>query len=420
MLRLLISLGRFMRRIKYFIVIIAAALILGSLFPAEAGLVFPDVGQENWYFNAVNSLYNAGIVSGFKEDGLFHPNDTLKASQFIKMLFYDTDIEPIEGEPWWMPYYKAGVEAKLLDPTVFTEAMMDENITRYQVAQLISGLNLKIDVPEGFKAAADTDRIYAAIADLDEIPIQYTEAVITVYAYGIMQGHADGSFHGDGYLTRAQAAQIVNKLFDEELRTPMLIYQEDIKEADDEWFADALILGNSLVGGLLEYGEIQSCDFAYCNGVSVFGLSEADLTLRDGSRSSLIKVLSGKTYGKIFLIFGTNEMSAGSETFYNYYSALIDVIRKYQSAAVIYVHNTPPVNEALVKYPEAINNENVFRTNEVIAKLAYDKALKLVDLNGLLSDAEGSLPKDATWDGVHFQPSVYTSWSRFLRLAALI
>jgi hypothetical protein len=32
------------------------------------------VGQENWYFNAVNSLYNAGIVSGFKEDGLFHPN----------------------------------------------------------------------------------------------------------------------------------------------------------------------------------------------------------------------------------------------------------------------------------------------------------------------------------------------------------
>ena len=45
-----------MRRIKYFIVIIAAALILGSLFPPKP--VISDVGQENWYFIAVNSLYN--------------------------------------------------------------------------------------------------------------------------------------------------------------------------------------------------------------------------------------------------------------------------------------------------------------------------------------------------------------------------
>ena len=419
MLRIVIILGKFMKRIKFIIVILVAALILGSVFPAEAGLVFPDVGQNNWFFTAVTNLYNAGIVSGYKEDGLFHPNETLMASQFIKMLFYDTEIAPIEGEEWWQPFYKAGVEANLLDPTIFTPEMMDKPLSRYQVAQLISGLNIKINVPEGFKAVADTDKIYAAITDLYNIPVNYADAVINVYANGIMQGNEDGTFNGEGQLTRAQAAQIINKLYVEELRTPMLKYVEDIKEADDEWFSDALILGNSLAGGLLQYGGIESCDYAYCNGVSVFGLSEADLTLRDGKATSLTKVLNAKTYGKIFLVFGTNEMAAGTEQFYNYYCALIDVIRKYQPEAIIYAHNTPPVNESMVESPDSFNNTNVVKTNEVISRVAVDKSLKIVDLYGLIADINGSLPKDATWDGIHFQMPIYESWGQFLRLAAL-
>ncbi len=407
-----------MKRIKIFIIILFAVLTLGSVFPAKAGLVFPDVGQDKWYYTAVTSLYNFGIVNGYS-DGLFHPDDTLLASQFIKMLFYDTDVLPVEGEDWWQPYYKAGVQASLLDPTIITADMMDKPLSRYQVAQIISGLNIKISVPEGFKAVADTDKIYAAIKDLYSIPVNYTDAVINVYAYGIMQGYTDGAFHGEDSLTRAQAAQIINKLYAEELRTPMLKFVEDIKEADDEWFSDALILGNSLAGGLLQYGGIESCDYAYCNGVSVFGLSEADLKLRDGSTSSLIKVLKAKTYGKIFLVFGTNEMAAGTEQFYNYYCALIDVIRKYQQEAVIYVHNTPPVNESMVESPGSLNNANVVKINEVISRVAADKSLKIVDLYGLTADINGSLPKDATWDGVHFQIPIYESWGRFLRLAAV-
>jgi hypothetical protein len=37
------------------------------------------------------------------------------------------------------------------------------------------------------------------------------------------------------------------------------------------------------------------------------------------------------------------------------------------------VHNAPPVNETMSKYPEVFNNENVARANEVYRRVAEEK-----------------------------------------------
>jgi hypothetical protein len=409
-----------MRRFKLLtglIAVIAAAVLLSSAFTTGAGGNFPDINEGDWYYSAVTRLYNSGVVNGY-DDGYFYPNETLTAAQFIKMLFYDTDIPYTEGEEWWRPYYQAGVEAGIIDETILTEAAMDYPLNRYQTAQLISSLGVVSSAPEGFKAVPDTALIRSAIADLSSMPPDYMNAVMDVFALGIMKGYDDGYFHGDDSLTRAMAAQIIMRLYDESQRTPVCNYiSVDDLPVGDEWFEDALIIGNSLAGGLAQYGGLKAATIFYCNGVSVYGIYNADFTRQDGAAMSIGEALNSGSFTKVILIFGTNEMMSDAGCFYDSYCAFIDEIRKYQPGADIYIHNTPPVNELMVAYPDSFNNGNVLKANEVIGKVASDKGLTVVDIYTLFADAYGELPSEATFDGVHFNTSYYKSWADFLRTA---
>jgi lysophospholipase L1-like esterase len=81
------------------------------------------------------------------------------------------------------------------------------------------------------------------------------------------------------------------------------------------------------------------------------------------------------------------------------------------------VHNAPPVNETMSKYPEVFNNENVARANEVIGRVAEEKGLTVIDVYSLFAGEDGGLPAEATWDGIHLNGSLYEVWADFLRSA---
>ena len=98
------------------------------------------------------------------------------------------------------------------------------------------------------------------------------------------------------------AAVILRLLLPEE-RLPKLRYP-----VPEEWFSDALILGNSHCGGLSMYGDMPYPDFCFSYGGSIFtGLSTV---CRDRHERSftLRSLLEQKQYATIILVYGTNEM----------------------------------------------------------------------------------------------------------------
>ena len=226
----------------------------------EEGSRFSDVSEGDWFFEPVTYLASQGILRGF-EDGTFRPRDTLTEIQLIKLMlkpYMPEDIEEPKGAQWWAPYAEFGLREGVL--TVEDLAGMNEAASRLRVAELLARLPL-LPVSEEYLVEPDEDAILPEIGDWEDIPEEQRAAVVAVYAAGIMQGYEDGCFHPERTLTRAEGAAVILRLMLPSERQPKLRYL-----APEEWFDDALLLGNSHCGGLSMYGELDRADVCFSYG----------------------------------------------------------------------------------------------------------------------------------------------------------
>ena len=196
-------------------------------FAASAG--FTDVPTNAWFYDAVTTCANKGIVSGMG-NGRFAPYDNLTYAQFVTMLvnaFYKDEQAQHESAnvtkidayydgntPWWGYYaYFFSAEGLFKDTNGNAKSfgVMNSNVNRYEMAQLVSNILADNDftVSESDKASA-----LSRITDKAGIPAKYQPAVASAFSLGILNGFEDGSFGGTGVLTRAQACVVMVKLDD--------------------------------------------------------------------------------------------------------------------------------------------------------------------------------------------------------------
>ena len=397
------------------------------------GTRFSDVSENEWFYGPVTWLAEQGILCGF-EDGTFRPKDTLTEAQLVKLMLKPLMTEEAEepgGAGWWRPYGEFGLREGIL--TEKDMESMTAEASRLRVAQLLARLPL-LPVGEETQVAPDLDRILPGIADLEEIPEEARDAVITVYAAGIMEGYDDACFHPERTLTRAEGAAVILRLLLPEERVPKLRYA-----VPDEWFADALILGNSHCGGLSMYGDMPCPDFCFSYGGSIF--TGLNTVCRDRHERSftLRSLLEQKQYAKIILIYGTNEM--GYDIYYlrPFFAAFLDKLAQVQPDAEFWLCSAPPVNPEMVRgekedpeeeqedqaeqeEPEA-EQEEIFTVekclaiNALIAELAEEKGMGLIDVFSLFADADGVLPPECTGDGIHLTRECYRAWGQWMAVA---
>ena len=96
---------------------------------------------------------------------------------------------------------------------------------------------------------------------------------------------------------------------------------------------------------LYTYGGAGNADFYYRVGLTV-----RTVFTKPTAKGSVpvIDELKGKSYGKVLLMFGENELgwSAGS-AFVTDYGKVIDAVRQRQPDATIYVQSIFPVTKAV-------------------------------------------------------------------------
>ena len=372
--------------------------------------LFSDVSEEDWFYEPVEYLSSEGILRGF-EDGTFRPGETMSFAQFFKLLlapFVPDAVEP-EGKNWWKPYAEYGRAEGILTKNDVQNP--DEPILRNRVARILARLSL-LPEKEGYIVQAKREAIIPQLGDLEMIPSYDLEAVVEVYAAGLMRGYDDGCFHAELTMTRAEGAMLIYRYLLPEKRQPLLRYI-----VPEEWFNDALLLGNSLCGGLSMYGELPEPDILYSSGGSIFGSPDGLYHDRGDVGHLLWLRLSEVTYGKIILIYGTNEMSFDSEYFYDHYAAFLDRLKELQPEAQLFLCTAPPVNEDLLREGVQLSNRDCRRINEVIRQLAKERGLGLLDVWDFFADETGSIPAKDTWDGIHLTPESCLRWTEWMRSA---
>lgn len=187
---------------------------------------------------------------------------------------------------------------------------------------------------------------------------------------------------------------------------------------EEEWFADAVFVGDSRTDGLQLYSGIKSATFFSHQGLSVFNVGTKECISYNGQQVTALDALSGQEFAKVYLMLGVNELGYPSSSFRTAFQEVVDQIKTIQPNASIYVQTILPVNEAMVVshgMSNTITNARVREFNEIIAQIVEDAGVALLDVAEIFWDANGSMSSDNTSDGVHLTRQGYVAWFEYLK-----
>lgn len=182
----------------------ASALIPPSAVGTSS--LFNDVLKNYWGLNAIESLSEKGIISGYP-DKTFRPEDLVSREQTLKMLCVTFGIEgtgfannfnDVDANEWYYPYVASAVSKGAINGIGNGVFGIGMNISREDFAVIFHRL---MGAP---KASAT-----AAFDDIANVSAYAVDAVSYMKEAGIIAGYEDNTFKPAANLTRAEAATII-------------------------------------------------------------------------------------------------------------------------------------------------------------------------------------------------------------------
>lgn len=184
---------------------------------------------------------------------------------------------------------------------------------------------------------------------------------------------------------------------------------------DESWFDDVLFIGDSRTFGLQSMARLGNADY-YCAGsMTIFGIRDCRLSDRNFPAMRLEELLQTKTYGKIYIHLGLNELIAGADAIMAEYLEVIDTIRQYQPDAYIIIQSCMSISDwkgAGKNFPI----DQLHKLNDLLRAHAESdpEVFRFCDTNSWAADEEGYIRQEITCDGCHLYGVYYEEWSRWI------
>ncbi len=197
----------------------------------------------------------------------------------------------------------------------------------------------------------------------------------------------------------------------------------EFTEVDDDYFTDAVFIGDSRTVGLYEYCEELSSRAAFYSKISltIYNVMDTPFIKTDEGKITVDQALSENHFGKVYIMLGLNEIGTGTpEYFCEAYQKVIDRIRELQPDAIIYIQGIMHVTEKKSSSDKYFNNENINIRNAALSELADNKTIFYMDMNEAVDDENGNLLAELSFDDVHLRASSYERWHQFLLANAIV
>ena len=169
-----------------------------------------------------------------------------------------------------------------------------------------------------------------------------------------------------------------------------------------------VFLGNSITHGF-EWAEYLG-DVKYKNrGIS------GDLTY--GVLARMDQIVKMKP-AKVFLLIGINDISKDvpKEIVAQNIRKIVLRIRKDSPNTKVYVQSLFPTNEKFKKFPKHYNKQDVVDyVNNASKQTCQELGAQYLDVASVLTDANGKLKEEVTYDGLHLLKAGYVLWVDYLK-----
>lgn len=181
-------------------------------------------------------------------------------------------------------------------------------------------------------------------------------------------------------------------------------------------FSDAVFIGNSLTVGLSMNCGKPLATFYASTGLNVNSIWESDtIALDNGGYGTVFDALAQKQFARVYVMFGINEVGWPYwDVFQTNYIKVIEKIKELQPNAKIYIESILPVSSLAVNTDPVFTTENIDGLNEYVKNTASQTGTAYLDINSELRQADGSLPLEASTDGIHLLKDYCMIWLKYL------
>ena len=193
------------------------------------------------------------------------------------------------------------------------------------------------------------------------------------------------------------------------------------EDAGNEWFSDALIIGETRISGVEIYGLAPGADLYYSSSMTAESAKEGSGYDRNENSTSLSAVLAGKQYGKIYICLGLNEMGWNHiNEFEGSLGSLVDMVKQAQPNADIYLQTVLPVTASLASSHSYITLERIASMNSMIQSVAMSRNVFFLGLPEELTMEDGSLNTQYdAGNGLSLNQNGLNLWCTYLRTHAV-
>ena len=174
-------------------------------------LPFTDVNEGDWFHDAVQYVYDNGLMDGVG-DGHFAPNATTNRAMVVTILYRLAGEPDVSGDAaftdvapglWYSTAVAWAAEKGIANGISETEFAPGNNLTREQLATVL----YRYAQDQGYDVSASAD--LSGYPDAGQIQSWAQDAMTWAVAEGLLQGFEDDSLQPGGTATRAQIATIL-------------------------------------------------------------------------------------------------------------------------------------------------------------------------------------------------------------------
>lgn len=186
----------------------------------------------------------------------------------------------------------------------------------------------------------------------------------------------------------------------------------------DEWFEDAAFIGHSLIFGLSEYSGLETDYYSLSGSSARTIVRSSEVSLPGGKKGTLESGLAAHSYEKIYLMIGINEVCNDLEWLKVDYLNFLELVRKYNPDADIFVLAVAPVTRTK-DAGGTFTIKNILKYNDMLRELCAEEGCWYIDTYAAFADGEGFLPSSSSSDGIHLTVGAYKEMLEYVRTHTL-
>ncbi len=187
----------------------------------------------------------------------------------------------------------------------------------------------------------------------------------------------------------------------------------------NEYFDDALFIGDSRTVGLSEYAPFKGATYFANVGMSAHNAMSTKVSVPSMGKLTLNQLLRSKSFGKVYIMLGINELGYKFDSIMSKYTEVLETVKQLQPDAIIYIEANLHVTKVKSDGDKIINNQSIDNLNKSLSELADGKNIFYIDINEKFDDGNGNLDNSYTSDNAHILGKYYAEWGQWICTKAI-